>query len=278
MSSFSILAQEDSICNDTISLQIMEETTPEVLEAEEENIIEEIKINIPRYLPWEKVKIDGKLRMQGLPLSPSLKIFMEKDSLIDVSIRAPFIGEAARIVINTDSVTIVNKMNKTFFNEGITDFLKYYPAGISGIQDLLLARVFIEGDDDSKDLSELADIYYENNQFNVVPKENSKLPGIEYGYVVDEYFKPLLLIVLPSERPDIEIAALYSYPENKTKDESLIYPSFPYNIQLIYQDGDNSRELSLEFKQPEWSGEAPKELETGKKYRRLSFSEFLRSF
>ena len=224
-------------------------------------------ITLPDYESWKVAKIDGKLKMQGLPLSPSLKIFMEKDSLIDISIRAPFVGEAGRLVITTDSVIAVNKMNKTYVSEGISDFLRYYPGGISNVQDLLLARFFLPGVDVMQvDLEELIDIYYEDNQFNVVPKGVASIPGIIYGYVVDELFNPLWLVVLPEERQDIELDVQYTYNRQG------------YDIIIAYLEGDKKRDLTLELKNPEWKGESPKAIDLNKKFRRLSFSDFLKSF
>ena len=262
------LSAQDSISCDTDSIifdqEIQLEEIPEQTVEEE---AEEITITLPDYIPWDKIKMDGKLKMQGLPLSPSLKIFMQKDSIIDISIRAPFVGEAGRMVVTPDSVVLINKMNKTFVNEKITDFLKYYPGGISDMQDLLLARVFIPGYNlYDTDIEDLVDIFYEESQFNVVPKESAKIPGITYGYAVDETFQPLWLLILPESRPDLEIDAQY------------IYNLQGYNLILDYIEGDKKRELTLELKNPESTREEPKSIEINKKFRQLSFNDFLRTF
>lgn len=266
------LQAQDSISIDSIDLPEIT-SLPDTVYQQEDEV--EIDLNTPSVseinpngeLPWQSVSIQGKLKMQGLPLSPSLKIFMLRDSLIDLSVRAPFVGEAARILLTPDSVTAVNKMQKTYIKEGITDFLKYYPGGLSDLQDLLMARIFIPGYDLSETLIEdLVDIYPEDGQFNLVPKDIAEIEGIKYGFVVDEYFNPLTLVVLPQSRPDIEIDAFYRYNLKG------------YDIQLVYQEGDRAKELTLELKEPEYEAETPKELEIGKKFRRLSLSEFLRSF
>ena len=262
------LSAQDSISCDTDSIifdqEIQLEEIPEQTVEEE---AEEITITLPDYIPWDKIKMDGKLKMQGLPLSPSLKIFMQKDSIIDISIRAPFVGEAGRMVVTPDSVVLINKMNKTFVNEKIADFLKYYPGGISDMQDLLLARVFIPGYNlYDTDIEDLVDIFYEESQFNVMPKESAKIPGITYGYAVDETFQPLWLLILPESRPDLEIDAQY------------IYNLQGYNLILDYIEGDKKRELTLELKNPESTREEPKSIEINKKFRQLSFNDFLRTF
>lgn len=256
--------------NDSIIYEIDSSVTVEEEPLQSPQIEEEeefIDIRVPDYQPWQVATIQGKLKMQGLPLSPTLKIFMQCDSLIDISFRAPLIGEAARIILTQDSITAVNKLNKTYLKEGISEFLKYYPGGLSDLQDLLLARVFIPGTDlYETEITEVADFVLEDNQINLVPKGDALIPGIKYGYVVDNAFHPLALIILPENRPDIEIAAIYSYGLRD------------YNIQLLYQEGSLYRDLSLELKDPEWNGEAPRPMDLSKKYKKVSLNDFIRSF
>ena len=225
------------------------------------------ELQYPDYVDWDKVSLQGKLKMEGLPLSPTVKVFMQKDSLISMSIRAPFIGEAARIDITPDVITAVNKMNKTYVQENIEEFLKYYPGDISDLQDLLLARFFLPGYNVSEiSLDDLIDIYYEDNQYNVIPKGEAEIDGIKYGFVVDSLFNPLMLIILPEENPDIELTALYDYK------------SRGYDLILNYQEGERIIAMDIEFKEPEWKGDIPKDIDLDKKYRKLSFGEFINSF
>ena len=226
---------------------------------------------------WSVVSLNGKLKMRGLPLSPSVKIFMKKDSLIDISFRAPLIGEAGRMVVTPDSVIAVNKMNKTYMKEGVADFLKYYPGNISDVQDLLLARFFLPGFDIREDnLEDLIDIIYEDEQFNVIPKGEAEISGITYGFVVDKYFNPLTLVILPETRPDIEIDAFFTYSDSPESFSFL--PLSPYNIQLVYQEGSKALEINLELKQPDRDAQPPKPLEISNKFRSVTLSDFLRSF
>ena len=256
-----------------------QDSIPENLPSDVGTIVEEISqsdaivdedsisITLPDYFPWQQVKIEGKLKMTGLPLSPSLKIFMIKDSLIDISVRAPFVGEAGRAVIDTDSVTIVNKMNKTYVKEGIAELLKYYPGGISDIQDLLLARVFIPGHDlMEENVEELVDIFYENFQFNVIPKEEAEVPGFIYGFVTDDMFNPLWLVVIPESRPDIEIDIQY------------LYNLKGYDINIAVVQNGNQKSMTLELKEPQWESDTPDALKINNKFHRLSFSDFMKSF
>lgn len=266
-STFRLSAQDSIRCDNDSILTGQEIQIEDIQDLNTEEDAEELTVTLPDYLPWDKIKIEGKLKMQGLPLSPSLKILMQRDSLIDISLRAPLIGEAGRMEITTDSITVVNKMNKTYVKEGISDFLKYYPWGISNIQDLLLARVFIPGFDlYENDIEDLVDIFFEDDQFNVIPKAYAKIPDVTYGYAVDESFNPLWLLILPESRPDIEIDVQY------------IYNLKGYDIILTYLENDKNRNLTLELKNPELTDEKSKPIEINKKFRKLSFSDFIRAF
>lgn len=226
---------------------------------------EEGELSYPQYEDWDAVTIQGKLKMQGLPLSPTLKIFMLKDSLINISIRAPFVGEAGRVVLTKDSLLGINKMNKTYVAENIRELVKYYPDGIRDIQNLLLARFFLPGVDiDEIDLDEIIDIYYTDNQYNVVPKGLAEIPGVKYGYVVDEEFNPQMMVVLPENRPDMEIDVLYTYA------------SKGYDIRFMIINGGNIKEMTLELKNPEWEGEEPKPIDIDNKFTKLRFEDFLK--
>lgn len=267
--------------NEESSSENSKEREEEVEFESEEALPEELKVTIgqestdtlrseiayPAPQVWNTVKVDGKLKMKGLPLSPGLKIYMERESLIDISVRAPLIGEAVRIIVTPDTLLAVNKIKKTYIQEGIGNYLKYYPGAIGDLQSLLLAKFFMPGFDLGEvELDELVDIVYNSGQYNVIPKGAARMEGIKYGYVVDDQFNPLMVMVFPENRPDIEIDAIYQYGLQG------------YDLNLVCTDQDKLYDATLEMKLPEWNAEAPKGIELGKKYRKVSINEFLRNF
>lgn len=269
---FTIIAKAES--EDTIYIPQQDSLSVEetYVEVEEEVKTEEVvsdplfvSLMMPDYIPWHKATIQGKLKMQGLPLSPSVKIFMVKDSLIDISLRAPFVGEAGRVQLTADSVIAVNKIGKTYIKERITDFLRYYPGGIKDVQDLLMARFFLPGFNvEEADLEKLVDIYIEDERFTVVPKGEAKIEGVRYGFVVDNIFRPYAVIVMPEGRDDVEIDATYNYTLSG------------YDLQLLYQEGSRAMELTLDLKNPEYGGDMPKGIDIGKNYRQVNWIDFLK--
>mgnify|MGYP002908447808 FL=1 len=58
------------------------------------------------YTPWSSVQLDGKLRMDKLPVSPSVRIYMEKGKKLYISVRAPFVGDDGGVtnVLSNDAL------------------------------------------------------------------------------------------------------------------------------------------------------------------------------
>lgn len=249
--------------------QIEEEVEVEdVVSSDEEATIIEIDtllVDVPTYESWERVSINGKLKMKGLPLSPSLRIFLQKDSLIDISVRAPLMGEVVRVTFSTDSVIGINKMNHTYTKQYIGDFLKFYPGGISEIQSLLLGRiVFPESGEFSFEMIKNLDIEPTEDGFSIVPAENIRLSGIEYGYLVNYEFSPLVFMVIPENNRDAFASISYSYNQDG------------YDMLLQLADSSRSMNLTLELKYPKFEGEPFKPINV-KKYTQLSLGDFIRN-
>lgn len=230
-----------------------------------------VEITLPNYEPWEMVTLEGKLKMEGLPLTPTLKIFMQKDSLIDVSIRAPFFGEVGKLIMAGDSVTVINKMNKTYNKSGGIRWLRpeienenARGIGIRDIQELLLGRFFLPGFDvDEVDVEDLTEIIVEDSQINVLPIGDAVIPGIQYAYAVDDFFNPLMLVIIPENENGIEFDVVYT---RKLKG---------YDMEFMANLGSKRMDAIIEFKDPEWKGDLPKTIDL-KKYKETGIEGVMR--
>lgn len=233
----------------------------------EENDTIETVLTVPEYPDWERVTLSGKLKMVGLPLSPSLKIFMEKDSSLFISIKAPFMGEVGRIELTPDTLLAVNKMKKTYTREPMEDFLRYFPGDFSDVQQLILGRIVIPGFGVlSPETAEFVDIIENGEELYLIPTETAAIEEFDYGYIIDEFFTPMALLVIPAENRDIALSLTYSYRKNS------------YDFTLNYQQGGRGFGATLELDYPEWGGESPNPVKIDRKYTRLSLSDFVRSF
>lgn len=213
---------------------------------------------------WTTVALSGKFKMAGLPLSPSVKIFMQRDSIILISLRAPLMGEAGRAEITPDTVTVVNKTNQTFMQEPLEAVLAGYPGSLSDVQDLLLGRMVIPGAGLlSRQTEEAVDIYAEpDGTLTVVGAEEFRIPGFNYGYAADSSFANCGLMVIP-EGKDVSVSlAVNPLPQG-------------YALAFDYRSDTRNYAAELQFNSLQWDASPFGRIKLGRQYRRLQPEEFI---
>lgn len=224
------------------------------------------------YNDWQTVSISGKLKMKGLPLSPSVKIYMEKDSLLIISFRAPFVGEAGRAEITSDSVLAVNRMKKVYFKESLQDFMKYYPGTVGDLQELILGRIMIPGNgSDLVSAQDDLEIYIQEEELAVIPGEGLQVEGFGYGYLLYPDGRPKMLLVVPDLQPDITVTVGYEYLK-KGYDLNLTYEAKNQNGTYQYITAQ------MELDQPLFGGDPIMPMSLSNKFRRITPAAFLSSF
>ncbi len=254
----------------TVALMIAAGTAPAVSqtlleEAEKMAFVDTVSGS---WTSWESLSVSGKFKMGGLPVSPSVKIFMQRDSSILISLRAPFVGEVGRAEIVDSTLLVVNKMNKTYVEEPIAKALAYYPGGISDIQDLLLGRAVIPGLGLlSPDIAGSVEIYAEDDgSTTLIASEEARLEGFNYGYSFTPEYLLGALMVLPLSRPDVAVTLTYQY---YTKG---------YDIEFVYQSEKRNYRALLELDTPDPEGNGFGRIKLGNKYTKLPFDKFIKSF
>ncbi|MDE6011072.1 MAG: DUF4292 domain-containing protein [Muribaculaceae bacterium] len=140
------------------------------------------------YKNWNKAGWSGKLSADILPVSATLKVYMEKGKLTLISIRAPFLGEVGRIEADTDSVVVINKMKRRYYSRQTEDLSRMVPDLTEDFQSLLLGRMFVvgEGELDKKAAGSVT-IFPASDEgcFMIVPDVPDYLPETLYGFSTD---------------------------------------------------------------------------------------------
>ena len=218
-------------------------------------------------IDWEKASVSGKFRMRGLPLSPTVKIFMIKDSLTIISLRAPFVGEVGRGEITSDSIMMVNKRNKVYFKESIGEFLKAYPLEIGQLQKLLLGIPFFPGvADESLSDMDWMEIYGQAEEYAFIPGEKGQLDICDYGELIDSEGRLKILAIVPMTENEINVSLEYYYlPKG-------------YNIHFSYLSTGPFYEADLELDQPKFEEGDMTPMDISNKYRRVSATDFFKAF
>ena len=217
---------------------------------------------------WKTVSLSGKLRMDILPLSPSVKIFMERDSLVRISLRAPLVGEVGRAEIDNDSILVVNKMKKTYVKESLAKVFASYPGGLSDIQDILLGRVVIPGYGlISEESWKVMDIFDEaGTGYTMLPGPKAEIEGFTYGYLLDKSPRATALAVVPAGKENVIVGVTYSYPDDGIE------------VNVSYQTPKKVIEGTLDLDRPDWNSKGFEAIKINSRFRRMDFNQFLKSF
>lgn len=219
------------------------------------------------YSPWHEVEISGKLHLDRLPISPSVKIYMKADQSVLISLRAPFIGEAGRIEIEGDSVTAVNRMKKVYAKESIAELTRFFPVGLSDLQALLLGRVAIGSTGQlSANNVKLTDIYADGDtDWLVVPVPQVQPEAMNYGYLVDQAGKLLAFMGVGSDS-DNTATMLYSYQKSDMQ------------IDLDLNMGEKNIVAELDLDKPKTNAKPLERFKPSSKFKRTDIRGFLKSF
>lgn len=224
------------------------------------------------YSDWESCALSGKIKAAGLPVSPSLKIFMSAGQGMSVSLRVPFLGEVGRAEIDLDSVTLVNKMKKVYTRISVRES-RITPELLSEAQNFLLGRIVVAGHGllDSS-TAPLVDIYSDDGGYIIIPADSVQPEGMAYGFRTDR--QGVLRTVMASagsvDSPDTGTSVVleYTYPGSSTQIECVISG---------VKDKSDVR-ISLELGEPDYSARPIEVFRPGKSYRFVGIKEFMKSF
>lgn len=228
----------------------------------QENIAPVITDIIESYAPWTNVQFEGKLKTDKLPLSPTVKIYMVRDSLVQMSVRVPLLGEVGRLNWTKDEILIVNKMKRTYVQESAANFFDMYPSGMKDFQSLLLARIVILGSGELDPLNAVTVDVEDAGQGSwlVLPQTDPEKVPFSYGYLVGSNARTYAMTGALTDKGTLEIT--YSYKNRGMQ------------MNCIVDNGKKKTEVVLDFNSVKWGGNemsAPK-LDG---YTKMSIKEFI---
>lgn len=216
-----------------------------------------------RFTSWNTVMLSAQLQMDGLPLSPSLKIFMEKGKSMSISVRAPFIGEAGRLEFANDTVVAVNKMKNVYTVADISQLMGGLEFTLSDLQDVFLARAFAIGDGTITEYDKSKHGLYH------APSENYFLPpmpqsdSLLYGFTIDSEGMVSDFLI----HDFISGFELYCLYQHKKKS---------YNAVFEAQYADAQMQVILADITCQWEAQPLSPIKLTSKMREVSIQEFLR--
>lgn len=224
---------------------------------------------IASYSNWSSVSYNGKLRSSMLPVSASLKVYMEKDKLAIISVRAPLIGEAFRLEMDNNGVLIVNKIKKRYCILTTEEVAKVYKGALTDFQNMLLGRVTLMGSGAlGKSNSDKVQIFEDGTDiWGIVPTQENQPEGFVYAYAYNNVMDCLRQFVLYSNDSDNLLEIDYT---EKGKGNSA-----EQTLDLTARFKNRVFDASLQLGKPQWGAKPMDRYEIDSKYSKCSIREIM---
>ncbi len=215
------------------------------------------------YMPWESAEFSGKLKSDLLPLSPTVKIYMEHDSLLQLSLRAPLVGEVGRLSITPQEMICVNKMKRVYCRESSANLMEMYPSLITDLQNILLARVTLLGEGGlSEATAEKFDVDEDGEgHWLLLPQTDPGVVPFNYGYIVGANSRTLVMMATIAGKGSLEVT--YSYPGN----------GMTMKFDVMKKGKSKAVSGALEFNSVKWGGTKMPDIKLGS-YDKVSLKDF----
>lgn len=213
---------------------------------EKKDIIESLTSG---YKNWNRASWSGKLSADILPVSATLKVYMERGKLTLISVRVPFFGEVARVEADTEEILIVNKIKKRYYRRSLTEISKAAPDFAEDLQSLLLGRMFVIGEGQlNKRYADQVSVFPAEREgyYMIVPDIPDYLPQTLYGFASD-----------PEKRLSTFVCA---FGRADSSSQEALDPDFQYEPKMQaqadveYFDRGASAQLQALFKGKSYSG------------------------
>ncbi|MDE6026901.1 MAG: DUF4292 domain-containing protein [Muribaculaceae bacterium] len=219
-----------------------------------------------RYGDWSSVQLSGKLHLESLPVSPSLKIYMKRGKELTISASAILVGEVFRAELTEDSLLIVNKLKKIYCKESGDKLRQIYPTLCEEVQSLLLGRMIVPGNGPLSVANiDKVNIEMENDIRKVMP-ELGDFP-IEVGacYLLDGEGK-LSDLIVEGDAGKRLFSLNYAWKGNGGSD-----------IHVSLQRKNRPLDIDISLDSPKWDASPLSPCKIGKGFRKVGLQEFFKS-
>lgn len=228
----------------------------------------ELRKVVDSYGAWNRVRVPVTVALASPKnISISGTAIMERDKSVMISLKY-FGFEIGSLYVEGDSITIVDKVHKSYVSENVRRFLSGFDLSVSNVQDLLFGRLFIVGRNNA-DFSSLKRCDMEiidSDGWLLIPEAPSKTAT--YGFRFSPADVLSALICQTGENPPVTCTYLSAVATTAGTMSSA--------VTLDYKKGKSAIEASLEwnFKKARWNDDVElRRLSIGKDYKRLTSAE-----
>lgn len=216
---------------------------------------------------WTDLSMQGKLTFDGLPMSVSVKVYMKRGKSIILSARAPFIGEVARVEVNQDSITFINKHMRCYTTQPLNGYGVDPKAYLTDLQDILLGQVAFPGNGRLTQGNALLSqwIAMPIGEVLLYPAGDLQTSGAEYGFVLDSEMWELRSFVLMLKNTGTVLETKYQYGEK----------GWTLGLEIsVPKKKKMQGEVQLSY--PEYECTPLEFTSLGSKYRKVDFKQLLK--
>ena len=215
---------------------------------------------------WTDLSMQGKLTLDGLPMSVSVKVYMKRGEAVILSARAPIFGEVARMEATQDSITFINKHTRCYNTQPLQELGVDPEAYISDLQDVLLGQVAFPGHGrltaDNALLSQW--IALPTAEVLLYPGLELQTAGTEYGFVMDPAGWQLRSFVLMLQKTGTVIETKYLYGDK----------GWTLGLEINLPKKKMEGEVQLSY--PDYNPSPLQMTEIGGKYRKVDFKQLMK--
>ena len=219
---------------------------------------------------WRTFKSGGNVEIGSgsKSLNSSMQMKMIRNKSIYVSVR-PMLGiEAAKMVINGDSILLVDKLHKRYIFEKASLLTNGIPVTVGALQDIFLGRAFELGKGSlTQDLEDDFTVSVKDNKVVLTPKTQFK--GFDYNFVYDGRNNIVSLNVIPSNSG----ASTYSVAYSKV--QGGVAGKYATEASISTTLNGNSLNLELEYKDVSWNESFTIDTNLPKNYKRLEGKDIM---
>ena len=208
-------------------------------------------------------KMKTSLRFGIIDISAHLKII--KDEKMQLSFQAPILGEAFRVTVSSDSLMIVDRVNKQFVAESIEKIQQsFFDFNLQNLQSLFTNQLFLIGKNDV-DMADYSRFVIEQNNEAAVIKTKDK--NIDYTFTVD-YTNHIRQTQMTGSSGKTSVD--WSYAKFSTLDQKQL---FPMQMGINVKSDTNQFSMNFAFSKIDLNDEIEIDLNIPKKYNRITLAQ-----
>lgn len=238
----------------------------------EKNAIDDVLNNT---FDFKSISTKGNLELKigesGKRVGANYKII--KDSIMQVSVRVPILGEAFRVDFTPDRVVIIDRLKGLYASERFADSkaLKSIDLNYYNLQALLTNSLFIPGEKEvkKKDYSK----FKINAGNDMLMLQTAGKPDLMYSFAVDASEKIISLLVT---KKSLDNTLQFTYSDFVKHDNAQFYPTL-----LVGSINMGKRALTLAISYSEFDVDNKNmtiDTSIPKKYKEVTFSELLEQY